>query len=373
MRRSAFLLVLLFAVNLVVQLSGFGIQAPASRLPSRLSDQEFWKLAVDFSEPDGTFHAENLVSNEAQFQNIIPILERSTIKGRAYVGVGSEQNFTYITSVRPAIAFIVDIRRGNFDLHLIYKALFEMSADRADFVSRLFSRKRPAGLSPSSTAEEIFAAFDKAVPVPALYDKNLKEIMSHLVTKHGFKLSAGDRDGIAFVYGSWFRYGPDIQYELTGLTGRGGRGGGRTGGPAGAFPTYAGLMTATDRNGKNHSYLASEEAFRFVKDLETRNMVVPVVGNFAGPKALRSVAAFLKEQSVTVSAFYVSNVEQYLREDGVWSAFCSNVALFPIDDKSTFIRSERGNFNGQRNVQGGGFALELSPMKPEVSKCAVAR
>ena len=95
-RRSAVLLVLLFAVNLVVQLSGFGIQAPASRLPTRLSAQEFWKLAVDFSEPDGTFHAENLVSNEAQFQNIIPILERSTIKGRAYVGVGSEQNFTYI-------------------------------------------------------------------------------------------------------------------------------------------------------------------------------------------------------------------------------------------------------------------------------------
>ena len=61
------------------------------------------------------------------------------------MGVGPEQNFTYIAVTRPAIAFIVDIRRGNLDLHLMYKALFELSADRADFVSRLFSRKRPAG------------------------------------------------------------------------------------------------------------------------------------------------------------------------------------------------------------------------------------
>jgi hypothetical protein len=29
--------------------------------------------------------------------------------------------------------------------HLIFKALFELSADRADFISRLFSRERPSG------------------------------------------------------------------------------------------------------------------------------------------------------------------------------------------------------------------------------------
>ena len=61
---------------------------------------------------------------------IVPALVRSAVPGRSYVGVGSEQNFTYIVAIRPVIAFVIDIRRGNLDLHLIYKVLFELSADR---------------------------------------------------------------------------------------------------------------------------------------------------------------------------------------------------------------------------------------------------
>src|SRR6185503_19098095 len=111
-------------------------------------------------------------------------------------------------------------------------------------------------------------------------------------------------------YSSWFKYGPDIHYELNG-----GGPGLRLRGRNDNFPTYADLMMATDDQGKSRSYLATEEAFKFVKDLETRNLIIPVVGNFAGPKALRAVGAYLKQQGATVSAFYVSNVEQYLRED----------------------------------------------------------
>jgi len=135
-----------------------------AQTPARLTDQEFWKLSSDSSEPGGTFHSENLVSNEIRFQTIVPGLTRSAVPGRAYVGVGSEQNFTYIAAVRPAIAFIVDLRRGNLDLHLIYKVLFEQSANRVEFVSKVFSREKPAGLSASASVNEIFAAYRKAAP-----------------------------------------------------------------------------------------------------------------------------------------------------------------------------------------------------------------
>src|SRR5262245_27395956 len=126
------------AFVLIIAFLAFASTAVA-QLPARLSDQEFWKLSLESSESDGTFHSENLVSNEARFQTIIPSLVQAAPAGRAYVGVGSEQNFTYIAAVRPAMALIVDIRRGNLDLHLIYKALFEMSANRVEFVSKLFS------------------------------------------------------------------------------------------------------------------------------------------------------------------------------------------------------------------------------------------
>jgi hypothetical protein len=141
----------------------------------------------------------------------------------------------------------------------------------------------------------MFAAYANAAPSQTVYEKNLNDIKAHLVTKHGFKLSAGDLQGIEFVYSSWFRYGPNIQYELTAGNGRGGGNLVQAGG-GGRFPNYATLMTATDGTGKNWGYLATEETFKFLKDLETRNLVVPVVGNFGGPKALRAVGAYLRQK-----------------------------------------------------------------------------
>ncbi len=352
----------IFAVALATLPASPGVSVAAEKLPLRLTNQEFWKLATDFSEPDGTFHSENLVSNEARFQYVLPALIERAKLGRAYMGVGSEQNFTYIVALRPTIAFIVDIRRGNLDLHLLYKALFEMSADRADFVSRLFSKARPAGLGPASTAKQIFAAYATVPTSRALYDRNLKAVDDQLVTKHGFSLSQGDLGGIEFVYSNYFTDGPDIHYQLNTGGGRGGPGG---------FPTYADLMVATDAAGRARSYLATEESFAFMKDIETRNMLVPVVGNFAGPKAIRAVGAYLKQKEQIVSAFYVSNVEQYLRQDGIWNQFCINVTTLPLDATSTFVRSMRGGFGGVGrvgfNAGPGGFASDLGTMTAEVA------
>jgi hypothetical protein len=354
MRRTIYRVAIFLCVSVSLCLCGYA-QTPAA---ARLTDQEFWKLSSDASEPGGTFHSENLVSNEIRFQTIVPGLTRSAVPGRAYVGVGSEQNFTYIAAVRPAIAFIVDLRRGNLDLHLIYKVLFEQSANRVEFVSKVFSREKPAGLSASSSVNEIFAAYRKAAPSQALYTQNLKDIKTALTTKHGFQLSTNDLAGIDFVYNSWFKYGPDIRYELTG-------------GGGGNFPTYADLMTAADSDGRNRSYLADEDTFRFIKDLESRNMIIPVVGNFGGPKALRAVAAYLKQKQIPVSVFYTSNVEQYLRQDGIWSNFCASAATLPLDDKSLFIRTLRAGFSGQPAVVGanGNFNLELAPISRDVATC----
>src|SRR5262245_19487429 len=112
----------------------------AASVPAELTDEEFWKLSSTFSEQDGTFRSDNLLSNELNFQYVIPDLLQRSRQGRVYSGVGPEQNFTYIAARKPAMVFIVDIRHGNLDVHLMYKALFELSGDRAEFVSRLFSR-----------------------------------------------------------------------------------------------------------------------------------------------------------------------------------------------------------------------------------------
>jgi len=347
----------LFAIPLLaIWVGAFGIGAAASgKLPARLTDQEFWSLIDDISEPSGTFRSDNLLSNEGRFQYVIPELVEAAKPGGVYMGVGPEQNFTYIAVTRPAIAFIVDVRRGNLDLHLMYKALFELSADRADFVSRLFSRKRPSGLRPTSTAAEIFSAYLQIEPSQDAYDRNLKDIQRQLGARHGFALTSGDVKGIEYVYNAFFTYGPGIQYSST------------EGFAAAYQPTYSDLMLATDSAGRARGYLSSQESFTYLKDLETRNLVVPVVGNFSGPKAIRAVGTYLKSRDATVSAFYLSNVEQYLRLQRGWNTFCANVAALPLTETSTFIRAGHGG----RVARGTALTAELGVMAAEVEGCGL--
>jgi hypothetical protein len=351
-------------VGALILFVGFGATSAGLRVPAaddrsaeRLTDKEFWRLTEEFSEPNGYFRSDNLLSNEIFFQNIIPELLQRTEPGRVYIGVGPEQNFTYIAALKPTMAFIPDIRRGNLNLQLMYKALFELSSDRAEFVSRLFTRKRPAGLTSTSTADEIFAAYANVKPgAEAAYNDNLKAIEELLAKKHGFALSNDDLSGIDYVYRSFHTFGPDINYNSS-----------TQGGGFGAFVSYAELMTATDSNHVSRSFLANEQNFTIVKELEEKNSIVPLVGDIAGLKAVRAVGKYLKEHNATVAAFYVSNVEQFLYGSGTWTDFCRNVASLPLDAKSVFIRSTRsGGF-------GRGLMTELGAMKSETESCASAR
>jgi len=347
----------------LILIAGSAMRAAAQTIPDRLSDVIFWSMSVEASEEDGTFRSDNLLSNEMYFQYVIPDLVKTAKSGRIYMGVGPEQNFTYMVALKPKMAFIVDIRRGNKDLHLMYKALFEMSKDRADFVGLLFSRKRPDGLTTKSTAKEIFDAYMDIPGSEELYKANLKAIDDLLIKKHGFKLSPLDVSGIEYVYENFYNFGPTINYGSSGNGGFGGRGFGGT--------NYATLMGATDMDGEARGYLANEDNFNFLKDLEARNMVVPVIGNFAGPTAIRSVGKYIRQMDGVVSAFYLSNVEDYLG-GGLWTLFCENVATLPLDQTSTFIRSVRGGrYGGNASGYGrGGLNSDIGNMMSEVKSCS---
>ena len=216
------------------------------------------------------------------------------------------------------MAFIVDIRRGNLQLHLMYKALFEMSSDRADFVSRLFSMKRPAGLRRESTVQNIFTAFADAGPAePGDLQAEPEAIKRLYVRRTGSGSSEEDLKGIEGIYQTF--YHPRAGHSLRGRLREA---------PA-PFPTYAELMVATDDDAVPRGYLATEENFARIKDLHSRNLIVPVVGNFAGPKAIRAVGQYLKARGAVVAAFYVSNVEQYLIREGGLDEFCAMRRIAP--------------------------------------------
>jgi hypothetical protein len=347
----------LVAAVLVSTAGRLRLSAAGDTLPTALSDQDFWTLSQELSEPNGHFRSDNLLSNELYYPAVIPDLVARVRPGGVYLGVGPEQNFNYMIAIRPKMAFITDIRRGNLHAQLMYKALFELSADRAEFVSRLFTKPRPKGLTAQSTASDLMNAYwNVTTSAESVYQQNLHDIDALLTSgPHHLPLDAEDLEGIEYVYHQFYWFGPSINYNSSSASGFG----------RGNMADYASLMVARDDTAER-SFLATEEGFRYLKTLEAHNLVVPVVGDFGGTKALRAVGAYVRSHGAIVSAFYLSNVEQYLNQQGNWNNFCANVASMPLDETSTFIRSGQGGFG----YRGGGLRNSLGSMTEETRGCA---
>ena len=308
---------------LVLLLCVLSAACEPSTVPAEINDREFWTLVDSLSEAPGTFSiSENLVSNEPHFAESVRVLRP---EGGVYLGVGPEQNFSYIARLRPSIAFIVDIRRENRNLHLLYKALFELSSDRGDFVSRLFSRPRPGALDTGASVEDIFRGYERVPPARELFTTNSALVKERLVATHGFPLSEDDLRDIDRAFRAFHDDGPEIHFW-----------GSRSGDAAG--PSYRQLMTARDIRGHTRSFLSDEEAFRTVQALQSRNLIVPVIGDFSGPKAIRAVGGYVRERADVIRAFYASNVGVYLTNEQARS-FCGNLATLPIAPRAVFVES----------------------------------
>ena len=315
---------------------------PAAQTPTpleSLTDAEFWSFVNDASEPGGSFHSENFTSNEPYFSTAAAELAKNGPHGGAYLGVGPEQNFHYIAAMKPAIAFIFDIRRQAVMQHLLYKALFELSADRAEFIARLFSFTRPAGIDRNASIEDIWKAFGASIAVDrARFVANAIEVERLLGQTHRLKLSSEDVMMLERVYEAFFRFGPAIDYSggVKGLTT--------------ANTNFQKLTLTVDGAGVPRSFLASDESFQVLKSLHRRNLIVPIQADFGGPKSIRAIGDFLRGRGITVSAFYLSNVEQYLfnprsstapngqETNGGWKAFYDNLATLPVTKASILLR-----------------------------------
>jgi hypothetical protein len=206
---------------------------------------------------------------------------------------------------------------------LLYKALFELSPDRSTFIAKLFSRARPQRVGAEASVAALFAAFADAPPDLATFLSTRAAVLAHLDAVHGFTLSEDDRAGIARILEVFRDAGPE------GLKGFGDT----------TNPTFAALMAATDLDGKAWGFLAADRSYGIVRDLHIKNLIIPVVGDFAGDKALAGIAEYLKQRDAVVNVFYLSNVERYLWEPGTQDAFYANAARLPHDAESLFVRS----------------------------------
>ena len=340
----------------LILLSLLLLQSPATppqpivSLPEKLSAAEFKRLMAEFSEPGGDFLSDNLISNETAYLPVLNKLQELKASGGAYLGVGPEQNFSYIAKIRPRIAFIVDIRHMAVTQHLMYKAIFQLSADRTQFLSRLLSRplapEKP--LTANATLPELLKYFGTAKVDEKAFTANLEAIRQTIEKDFEIKLSEFDGKELDYLLKSFKADGLDIAFRL--------------GGGWSSFPSLKEVLSQTDPSGKSNHFLASTDDYNYLRQMHMKNLIIPINGDFAGKKALASIGNYLRKNNVTVSAFYLSNVEQYLFGDGVFSDFAANIQKLPINEQSLFIRSIWDRYDHPAHLPGHLFTMILQRM-----------
>jgi hypothetical protein len=310
------------------------------------------------SEPGGYFDTDNLISNERSYLDVVPDLRRLGVRGGAYIGVGPDQNFSYIAAVRPEIAFILDIRRDNLLLHLLFKSLFSLAQTRMEYLALLLGRRPPADVDAWSEAgiDRVVEHFER----PALDDRAVSALRARVdaaIARIGVPLSTSDFSTIDRFHRRFIEAGSRLRFQSTGRP------------PQSYYPTYGELLIATDPAGDTANYLASEGSFQFVKALQQRDLVIPVVGDLGGTHALAAIGARLEKSGQHLSAFYTSNVEFYLFGSPRFSRFVTNLGLVPRANHSVIIRS----VFGRGAWTAGGSASRLQPMQDLLDGTAKGR
>ena len=324
----------LFALALVAACGGPSIievrTAPAvvAAPPVVSPESTYGRTFLALSEPAGYFPSENVVSNETSYLHVLDAMRRVGVKGGAYIGVGPDQNFSYIGAIRPDVAYMFDIRRDAMIEHQLFKAVFAMSRTRLEYLCVLLAKPVPADVATwrDSSIAALISLVDKT-PASVEFAKSSELEIENRARRFGIPLSDNDVAVLALYRAAFIRFGLDVQYSSL------------NGNMSMSMPAWRDLLVEVDRAGNQLSYLAADSLFQVVKKMEAENRIIPVTGNAAGATALRRLGDEIRSRGLVVSAMYMSNVEQYLFRDLAFNSFAQNVKTLPRNEKSVMIRS----------------------------------
>ncbi len=313
---------------------------PQAAAVATVAQKGFAGLIERLSEPGGYFDTDNLISNETSYLHVMGKLGEMGVTGGAYLGVGPGQNFSYIAQIRPNIAFLIDIRRDNLLQHLLYKALFELSDSRIEYLAMLFGRRSPDDAADwSGRGIHSLVGYIDGQPAASEVVNASRMRIEALIQGYGLPLTQVELATIRRFHDAFIDAGLGLRFNSFGRA------------PQPYYPTLRQLILETDLMGNQAGYLADEGAYRFVKSMQERNLIVPVVGDLAGDHAVSAIGEYLREIGEQISAFYTSNVEFYVMRDGGFRRFAENVTDLPRGKPSVIIRSFFGGMFRSRHPQ----------------------
>lgn len=305
-----------------------GIATRAAQQGRWAVDSSFAGTVARLSEAPGYFDSDNLVSNESSYLHAVSKLRAAGSTGGVFIGVGPDQSFSYIAEIRPNLALMIDIRRDNLLMHLMFKAFFERSTNRLEYLCRWFGIAVPPDAA-EWEARAITDILDRidSLPRSEAHARAATDTLLGTLARYGVPLNDVDRETIRRFHAEFIQRGLDIKFTSTGRA------------PRSYYPTLRELILERDLDGRQVNYLATAERWAFLHDLQARDRVIPVVGNLGGSQAFPAISREVVRRGARVSALYVSNVEMYLWRDGLFGRFAETAAALPHDDRSVIVRS----------------------------------
>jgi len=316
-------------------------------------DQSLARVIAALSEPDVGRPADNLVTNEDSFGRVAGDLRRLAPRGGVYLGVGPDQNLTYIAHARPRLAFVLDFRRRNALLHLAHKALFALAPDRAGYLSRLAARMpRPLPVDP--TPEALIAAFEGVAMGRPSLDAAVAAVAATL--RPLGLVAEPEWADLATIQAKLA--GPGLSARFLALP---------------IYPTLARLILASDRQGQPAHFLARDEWYRSIREAHLGDRIIPLVGDYAGPHALPALAAWLRRRGLALSVLAISDVEFFLLRAGRFPAYIANLAALPWLDGALLIRTSTREIDHPERTPGDSSTTILRPVAPFLVRAKAAK
>ena len=287
---------------------------------------EWVRLHHRISEPSGYFFADNVISNESDYLAPSPALA-ALPRDLAYLGVGPEQTFSYLGIARSSRAFVVDVRRDNARLHFLYRALFEEARSRSEWLALLLGRPHVELTDPGDEAsiDDVIAHATRARPSEESFRAAEERVASRLDRLAGLFLP-GDRARVRRVHRWFFEHQMDLTFQVRGPRLR-------------VYPTLRSQLLVQVPSGEPMSFLASEASFRHVQAMQRGSRLVPVVGDLGGDFAIEAIGEELRNKGESIGALYVSNVEQYLFERGLFARWVDNLRSLPCHPEAVILRA----------------------------------
>ncbi len=282
-------------------------------------DVRFGTVVGRLSETENGPAADNFVSNEDSYPRVVGELKREAPKGGVYLGVGPDQNFTFLAACAPRLGFIVDFRRRNMLLHLLQKALINLSADRIAYLTRLTSRV-PGPLPQTPSTNELVAAFTSVPLDRERLHASIDDVRAvlrpfDLLNDEDWRLLATIQSRLA---------GPGLEARFLALK---------------MYPTLGQLIRTPDREGGPAHWLATEASYQVVRGLQLGDRLLPIVGDFGGEGRLKKLRSWLVEHQQEISVFYISDVEFFLLRNARFETYVEALSSLPWHGQAVLIRS----------------------------------